>query len=122
MWRKRAIIVIGFCMVCLALLLGRLMQLQLFETEHFSKHGINLLKESVTQRSQEIVIDSGRGSFLDRNGDSLIFQNIPVLILFPFLKHTDWDAQKVAEITGVSSWSLKNCCQRGKRTLCFWKS
>ncbi len=119
MWRKRAIIMICFFMICLALLLGRLMQLQLFETEHFSKHGINLLKESVTQRSQEIVLDSGRGSFLDRNGDSLIFQNIPVLVLFPFLKHTDWDAQKVAEITGVSSWSLKNAVSEAKEPFAF---
>ena len=35
--------------------------------------------------------------FLIRNGDPLTYQNIPVLILFPFLKNTDWDAQKVAE-------------------------
>ena len=106
-------------MVCFAILLGRLMQLQLFETEHFSKHEINLLKESVTQRSQEIVIDSGRGSFLDRNGDPLIFQNIPVLVLFPFLNHTDWDFQKVADITGVSSWSLKNAVSKAKQPFAF---
>ena len=110
MWKKRAILMICFCMVCFAFLLGRLMQLQLFETEHFSKHEINLLKESVTQRSQEIVIDSGRGSFLDRNGDSLIFQNIPVLVLFPFLNHTDWDFQKVADITRCLNLVTKECC------------
>ena len=62
------------------------MQIQLFETEHFSKRNINLLKESVAQRSQEIVIDSGRGGFLDNNGNPLTHQNIPVFILFPFLK------------------------------------
>ena len=109
MWRKRAMIMICCCMVCFAILLGRLMQLQLFETEHFSKHQINLLKESVTQRSQEIVIDSGRGSFLDRNGDPLIFQNIPVLVLFPFLNHTDWDFQKVADIIGVPLLVTQEC-------------
>ena len=109
MWRKRAMIMICCCMVCFAILLGRLMQLQLFETEHFSKHQINLLKESVTQRSQEIVIDSGRGSFLDRNGDPLTYQNIPVLILFPFLNQTDWDFQKVADITGVSILVTQEC-------------
>ena len=79
------------------------MQLQLFETEHFSKHQINLLEESVAQRSQEIVIDSGRGGFLDRNGEPLTHQYIPVLILFPFLKKTEWDVQKVADIIGVST-------------------
>lgn len=82
------------------------MQLQLFATDHFSKHGVNLLKESVAQRSQEIVIDSGRGGFLDKNGKPLTHQYIPVLILFPFLKKTKWDADKVARIIGVSKYSL----------------
>ena len=95
MWKKRAVIIICLCFVCFALLLGRLMQLQLFETEHFSKHEINLLKESVAQRSQEIVIDSGRGGFLDRKGNPLTHQYIPVLILFPFLNNTEWDVEKL---------------------------
>ncbi len=106
MWKKRAVIMICLCFVCFALLLGRLMQLQLFETEHFTKREINLLKESVAQRSQEIVIDSGRGGFLDKNGEPLTHRYIPVLILFPFLKQTDWDADKVANIIGVSKNSL----------------
>ncbi|MCQ6273594.1 penicillin-binding protein 2 [Bacillus sp. V3B] len=103
MWRKRAIIMVCLFIACLALLVGRLMQLQLFETESFSKHQINLLEESVSQRSQEIVIDSGRGGFLDRNGEPLTHQNIPVLILFPFLKKTEWDVQKVADTINVST-------------------
>nr|WP_295969577.1 penicillin-binding protein 2 [uncultured Bacillus sp.] len=106
MWKKRAVIVTCLCLVCFALLLGRLMQLQLFETEHFSKHRINLLEESVAQRSQEIVIDSGRGGFLDKNGKPLTHQYIPSLILFPFLKKTKWDAGKVADIIGVSEAAL----------------
>lgn len=84
------------------------MQIQLFETEHFSKHNINLLEESVAQRSQEIVIDSGRGGFLDRNGDSLTHKDIPVLILFPFLKNTDWNAERIANIINVPVSSLRN--------------
>ncbi|KAA9026391.1 peptidoglycan D,D-transpeptidase FtsI family protein [Niallia endozanthoxylica] len=119
MWRTRAIIMIGFCLVCFALLIGRLMQLQLFETEHFSKHGINLLEESVSQRSQAIVIDSGRGGFLDKNGKALTHQNIPVLILFPFLKKTDWDVQKVASIIGVSSKELINEVEEAKVPFAF---
>jgi len=119
MWRKRAMIMICFCLACFALLMGRLMQLQLFETEHFSKHQINLLKESVTQRSQEIVIDTGRGSFLTKDGDQLTHQNIPVLILFPFLNHTDWDVQKVATIIGTSPLSLKNAVSKAKEPFTF---
>ena len=95
------------------------MQFQLFETEHFSKHQINLLKESVAQRSQEIVIDSGRGGFLDRNGEPLTHQNIPVLILFPFLKKIDWDVQKVANIIGVSTFTLKNAVNKAKKPFAY---
>ncbi len=119
MWRKRTMIMICFFLACFAILMGRLMQLQLFETEHFSKHQINLLKESVTQRSQEIVIDSGRGSFLAKNGDPLTYQSIPVLILFPFLKNTEWDAQKVAEITGVSATLLKRAVSQAKQPFAY---
>lgn len=114
MWRKRAIIMVCLFIACLALLVGRLMQLQLFETEHFSKHQINLLEESVAQRSQEIVIDSGRGGFLDRNGESLTHQSIPVLILFPFLKKTEWDVQKVANTIGVSTSALIQAVNKAK--------
>ena len=119
MWKKRAVIMICLCFVCFALLLGRLMQLQLFETEHFSKREINLLKESVAQRSQEIVIDSGRGGFLDKNGEPLTHQYIPVLILFPFLKQTDWDADKVADIIGVSKNSLMAEIKRSNEPFIF---
>ncbi len=119
MWKKRAVIMICLCFVCFGLLLGRLMQLQLFETEHFSKREINLLKESVAQRSQEIVIDSGRGGFLDKNGKPLTHQYIPVLILFPFLKQTDWDADKVADIIGVSKNSLMAEIKRSNEPFIF---
>ncbi|WP_394233046.1 peptidoglycan D,D-transpeptidase FtsI family protein [Niallia oryzisoli] len=119
MWKKRAIIMVSLCLVCFALLLGRLMQLQLFETKHFSKHGINLLEESVSQRSQSIVIDSGRGGFLDKNGKALTHQNIPVLILFPFLKKTEWDVQKVASIVGVTSFKLINAVEGAKEPFAF---
>lgn len=95
------------------------MQLQLFETEHFSKHGVNLLKESVAQRSQEIVIDSGRGGFLDKNGEPLTHRYIPVLILFPFLKKTEWDAEKVADIIGVSTYSLTEEVKKAEKPFVF---
>ncbi len=104
---------------CLLLFIGRLMQIQLFETEHFSKHSINLLEESVSQRSQEIVIDSGRGGFLDRKGHSLTHQDIPVLILFPFLKSTEWDIEKVARVINVPASSLINAVKEAKEPFAY---
>ncbi|MFE8703262.1 peptidoglycan D,D-transpeptidase FtsI family protein [Cytobacillus sp. FJAT-54145] len=101
MWRKRAIIFLIICLLGVTLLMGRLMDIQLLSTEGFSKHKVNLLESSVKQRSQEMIIDNGRGSFLYRDGTPLLHKNVPVLILFPFLKNMEWDVEKVADIIEV---------------------
>ncbi|MCP1159882.1 peptidoglycan D,D-transpeptidase FtsI family protein [Bacillus infantis] len=121
MWKKRAIIVISIFMLGIVLLIGRLIQIQLVSAEHFSAHNINLLDASVRQRSQEMVIDSGRGSFLDRNGEPLTHQEIPVLVLFPFLKNMDWDSQKVASITGISETALLYSIKGAKEPFAYGK-
>jgi cell division protein FtsI/penicillin-binding protein 2 len=90
------------------------MQIQLFATESFSKHQVNLLEASVKQRSQEVILDSGRGNFLDRSGQPLIYENKPVLILFPFLNKIDWDAKRVAKIIGVKKKTLLNKVQNAE--------
>jgi penicillin-binding protein 4B len=89
------------CMMCMGLLMARLAQIQLISTTSFSEHKINLLEASVKQRSQEMVIDNGRGNFLDRNGEPLVYEKMPVLVLFPFLKQMEWPSEKVASIAGV---------------------
>lgn len=122
MWRKRALLFVCIYLICFAVLLGRLMQLQLFETRDFSKHKINLLEESVQQRSQEIVIDSGRGGFLDKNGDSLTHQTLPVLVLFPFLKKMEWDVQKIANIIGDSSHNILKAVELSDEPFVYGKS
>lgn len=121
MWRKRAIgwLIISFTVLCL--LGGRLIQLQLVSTEHFTDREINLLESSVRQRSQEMVIDTGRGNFLDRNGRSLTHKNIPVLILFPFLAKMDWDIEGVSDITGASEYSLRYSVENAKEPFAFGK-
>lgn len=93
-------------MICLTILIVRLVQLQLVQTENFSKRKINLFEESVKQRSQEIVIHDGRGSFLDRKGRSLTHQQKSVLVLFPFLNKMDWDKEAVANILGIAPEKL----------------
>lgn len=63
MWRRRTKGLLFIIIVGLLVLIARLVQIQLIETETFSKHNINLLEESVKQRTQELVIDNGRGTF-----------------------------------------------------------
>ncbi|GIN60367.1 penicillin-binding protein 4B [Robertmurraya siralis] len=119
MWRKRIIVMIVIIFCSLTVLMGRLVQLQLAATEHFSKRQVNLIEASVKQRSQEMIIDNGRGSFLDRNGEYLVHKKMPVLILFPFLKNMTWDVEKVAEIMEVSPIALKQAVEEAKEPIAF---
>lgn len=82
MWKKRTLAMLALIQFGLLLLIGRLAQLQLIDTESFSNH--NLIAESVAQRTQELMIDDGRGSFVDRNGKPLTKRYVPSLVLFPF--------------------------------------
>jgi penicillin-binding protein 4B len=115
MWKRRARGWLFICIICLSLLLGRLMEIQIFSTTTFSKHNINLLEQSVKQRSQELVVDNGRGNFLDRNGEGLTHKKASVLVLFPFLKNMKWDIGKVAKITGFSEQLVKVAVDKAKK-------
>ena len=116
---KKSIGWLTICITGLVLLLVRLMQIQLIETETFSKHNVNLLEESVNQRTQELVIDNGRGNFLDRNGNMLTHKKESVLVLFPFLKKMDWDIKKVSEISGIPVMNLKYAVEGAKKPFSY---
>jgi penicillin-binding protein 4B len=119
MWKRRAKEWLIICITCFILLIVRLMQIQLFETKTFSKHNINLLEESVHQRTQEVVIDNGRGNFLDRNGNMLTHKKVPVLVLFPFLNKIDWSITKVSSITGIPGNFLKLAVENAKKPFAY---
>ncbi|GHH97108.1 peptidoglycan D,D-transpeptidase FtsI family protein [Neobacillus kokaensis] len=119
MWKRRTLGLLFIGIVCFMLLLARLMQIQLFKTEAFSKHNVNLLEESVKQRTQELVIDNGRGNFLDRSGDPLTHKKATVLVLFPFLKKMDWDVESVAEITRIPKDSLLTSIETAKKPFAY---
>ncbi|MEH7482202.1 penicillin-binding transpeptidase domain-containing protein [Neobacillus drentensis] len=119
MWRRRAIGWLIISITGLLLLLVRLMQIQLIETETFSKHNVNLLEESVKQRTQELVIDNGRGNFLDRNGAMLTHKKVAVLVLFPFLKKMNWETDKVSSISGIPETVLKMAVEGAKKPFAY---
>jgi len=122
MWRRRALRLLFICITGLVLLLVRIMQIQLIETKTFSKHNVNLLEESVKQRTQELVIDNGRGNFLDRNGAMLTHKKVSILVLFPFLKKMDWEADKVSEISGIPENVLRMAVEGAKKPFAFGDS
>ena len=119
MIKKRMVTMIFFCIAAIGLLMLRLAQLQLIDTESFSKHEINLIEASVKQRSQEMVVDNGRGNFLDRKGKPLSYDTASVLVLFPFLKKMDWEIGEVAGAIGVSEYALKNAVENAKEPFAF---
>lgn len=95
---------LGICVVLLlSLLVGRLVQVQLISTESFTDQHINLIEASVKQRTQSLVIDEGRGRFIDRNGLPLTHDYFPSVILFPFLNGLEWPKDKLASILGMNS-------------------
>lgn len=119
MWRKRVKILLFICMIGLLLLFTRLAQLQLIATENFTKRQINLLEASVSQRSQEVILDNGRGNFLYRDGTLMTHQRLPVLILFPFLNKMNWNSKKVSDITGISEYALSYAVKNAKEPFAY---
>ncbi|WP_053367224.1 peptidoglycan D,D-transpeptidase FtsI family protein [Bacillus sp. FJAT-27245] len=117
---KKRILAIGILSFFgIFLLLCRLAQIQLVQPESFSSRHINLLEESVRQRAQIAPLDNGRGNILDRNGSPIGQKTIPVLILFPFLKHMEWEAEKVAQIVGLPVEELLESVKQAKKPFAF---
>ncbi|MCA1056239.1 penicillin-binding protein 2 [Rossellomorea aquimaris] len=119
MIRKRVRLLSIVLLMGLMLMSARLMQLQLFQTESFSKHKINLIEESVAQRTQQLVIDEGRGQFLDRDGKPLTFHEKNVLVLFPFLKRIEWPVEEVARIIHVTPEIIETKLESAKAPIVF---
>lgn len=84
-------------------LIARLWWIQLWASHRFSKRGIDLVRSAVKQRQQSIVLHSGRGDIVDRNGYAFTGEEHRALILFPLargvVKGTDGLAE-VARIVG----------------------
>jgi len=99
--RKRIYFTGWFIFAFILVLIMRLSQIQLLDTESFSKYEVNLIEESVKQRTQQVLIDDGRGQFVDRNGQPIGRKYIPTLVLFPFLKNYSWPIEKLLEIVDV---------------------
>lgn len=107
MIRSKRILAIGILILSLmGFLIYHLSMIQLFSTTTYSSEHINLIKNSIDQRTTSYVLNDGRGQLLDRNGVSLTTEKKRALILFPFLKGQNWPIAKVSRILGVSQSSL----------------
>ncbi|KAA6448803.1 peptidoglycan D,D-transpeptidase FtsI family protein [Bacillus swezeyi] len=120
--RKRMTWVSILISAALLFLLIRLAEIQLFFTESFSKRNVNLIQESVKQRTEEVQISDGRGSFLDRNGEHLSVSQKPAIVLFPFLKKQPWPIEEASDILNMSEAALNEKLEKAKKPVILTKN
>lgn len=90
----------------------RLAYIQLIGTESFSSNNINLIKQSIQQRQQQIILHSGRGDITDRNGYVLTGEKTHVLVLFPLIQHSDITDEALTTLTHITGVSEERIIER----------
>jgi penicillin-binding protein 4B len=119
--KKRLMLFIVVLCVSFIMLIARIAYIQLINPENYSSHHINLIEESVKQRTQKFQLDYGRGRFLDRSNQPLSHHKYPVLILFPFLKGLEWPSKQVADIVGVKEKELVHALSNNAKPFAYGK-
>src|SRR5690606_32219897 len=72
-----------FLVILLATVIFRLYQIQLVHTRAVSDQEMDMIQLAEDSQSREIVIDSGRGKIVDRNGQDIVGQKGWRLLVFP---------------------------------------
>jgi cell division protein FtsI/penicillin-binding protein 2 len=98
---KRQIRMLFIFSILFTFLASRLAYIQLIGTESFSAHDINLIKKSVQQRQQQIVLHTGRGEISDRFGQSLTGKSTYVMVLFPLSKKARLEEEKIDQVANL---------------------
>lgn len=99
--KKRTMVVALFFLFLILFLTYRLADIQLISTTSFSKKKVNLIQESVDQRTHRFTINDGRGYFLDRNGELLSTDVTAQVIVFPNLYSSKWPIDSIAGILDI---------------------
>ncbi|MDM5315773.1 penicillin-binding transpeptidase domain-containing protein [Fictibacillus sp. b24] len=73
----------------------------MISTKSFSKNKVNLIQESVDQRTHRFTINDGRGYFLDRNGELLSTDVKPQVVVFPNLFTSNWPVATIGNILQI---------------------
>jgi penicillin-binding protein 4B len=106
--RKRTIAAGVIILLFILGLMYRLADIQLISTKSFSKNNVNLIEESVNQRTHRFTINDGRGYFLDRNGELLSTDVKPQIVVFPSLYTRNWPVDAISEILQLPSQRIEN--------------
>ncbi|MEK8131447.1 penicillin-binding transpeptidase domain-containing protein [Paenibacillus filicis] len=113
--KKNRIFVILIFIVCILLIWNiRLFWIQIAASGRWTSRHINLVENSVVQREQGIVLDSGRGDFVDRHGEPLTGTTLQTLTIFPIRSEPERDGERermlgeAARILSVPLVSLRS--------------
>lgn len=114
--KRRSFLVLLFLTMLWTGLVARLWWIQLWSVHRFSAHGVDLVKNAIQQRRQSIVLHTGRGDILDRNGYPFTGVEQKALLLFPLAKGYADQAglQKVAAIISEPEEKIARTLQEAK--------
>ncbi|SET66033.1 Cell division protein FtsI/penicillin-binding protein 2 [Salinibacillus kushneri] len=104
--KKRLYVLLTIVFILFSILVFRLADIQLFSTRSFGPENVNLLERSVAQRSHQMVLSTGRGQILSRNGERLTNKKVLDVIIFPKLEAED-TYKKLANVLDLSSKELQ---------------
>ncbi|GAA0483070.1 penicillin-binding protein 2 [Salinibacillus aidingensis] len=104
--KKRLYILLSIVLILFGILIYRLADIQLFSTKSFGPDNVNLLERSVAQRSHQMVLSTGRGQILSRQGEPLTNKKIFDIILFPKL-NAEQTYKKISGVLNISAQSLQ---------------
>jgi penicillin-binding protein 4B len=113
--RKRTITAGVSILILILCLIYRLADIQLISTKSFSKNNVNLIQESVNQRTHRFTINDGRGYFLDRHGELLSTDVKPQIVVFPNLFTKDWPMNTLSEILKLPSENIEEMIESLKK-------
>ncbi|MCG0314889.1 MAG: penicillin-binding protein 2 [Calditerricola sp.] len=104
-WRHRnrlfALMAVGVLMW--AVLLGRLGWIQVWAQRSFSERGVDLVEASVRQRERVLVLDTGRGPIVDRQGRPLTGRTVRALAYLPVARRALPDDAAVRRLAAILS-------------------
>lgn len=81
--KRRIFIMLLGLVSAMAVLAGRLLWLQTVQEVSRPASTVDLVRQSVLQREQRLLLDTGRGDFYDRNGVPLTGEIYSALLVFP---------------------------------------
>lgn len=118
--QRRAFLILLLLSVLIAGLILRLWWIQIGFTHRFSSHQIDLVKNSIKQRQQTIILNSGRGDITDKHGQPLTGAAQKALIIFPLARggvEGEQTITQVARISGLSREAISTAIHEGKHPI-----